>query len=160
VTEEGDQLELLVWPDGDINREPERWVRTGACRRCGACCERTERPHYLMGLLDEDVPEGGPDEAATGAEEEREPADESVGPVAGPTEQAPVGPVSAERWNGRWTFWQATPPMPGACPMWRGEGVCAVYGQDDFPHVCRKWPMFPGEMDDYPTCGYRFRRVR
>ena len=146
MTEEGDALELLVWPDGDMSREPERWLRTGACRRCGACCEATERPHYLMGLLDDD----GSGEA------DGEAADV---PVVDPPEEAPTGPVSAERWDGHWTFWQATPPMPGACPMWRGEGVCAVYGQDNFPDVCRKWPMFPGEMDGYPTCGFHFHRV-
>jgi hypothetical protein len=138
------EVELLVWPDGDTSQKPERWIRTGACRRCGACCESVWRPDYLMGLLEDGAPEdaeGGPD------------------PSPDPPEEGPLGPVVAERWDGRWTFWRAAPPRYGACPMWRGKGICAVYGTRDFPDVCRKWPMFPAEMDRYPTCGFRFERV-
>jgi hypothetical protein len=130
--------ELLLWPDGDMSKTPERWIRTGECIRCGACCEDDDRPHYLVGLLEDDAPEGvgACSESATG--------------------ELPPGPIVAEDWDGRWVFWRQSGARHGPCPKWQGGGVCSAYGAEDFPHVCRKWPVLPSEMESYPACGFRF----
>lgn len=147
----GEERKLRLWSDGDMSREPELWIRVGACRRCGGCCESTNRPNYLMGLLDDDSPEGAlagpvnPQEAADGEDQ--------------PTLVVLADTVVAEDWSGRWVFWRQAETRHGPCPKWRGDGVCAVYGAEDFPHVCSKWPVFPEEMDHYPACGFRFIKV-
>ena len=138
----GDDRELLRWPDGNTSRKPEKWIRKGECNRCGACCEDIDRPHYLVGLLGDDLPEdmeGDPEAEAEAA-------------------QGPVSPVVAEHWDGRWVFWRQSEPRDKVCPMWQGDGVCSVYGGEDLPHVCTKWPVFPSEMKEYPTCGFHFVR--
>jgi len=132
--------ELLLWPDGDMSKAPERWTRRGGCIRCGACCEDDDRPHYLVGHLEDGAPED------SGADPETAVSD------------LPPGPIVAERWDGRWVFWRQSGVRHGPCPKWQGGGTCSVYGAEGFPHVCRKWPVLPSEMENYPACGFRFAR--
>jgi hypothetical protein len=140
--------QLLLWPNGDLDAAPERWLRTGECVRCGACCEDHDRPDYFIGLLVDG------DDGADGDDADREVSSSPEG--MGGT--LPSGAVVAEDWDGWWVFWRQSGVRPGPCPQWKGDGVCAVYGADDFPHVCRKWPVLPMELENYPACGYRFVR--
>jgi hypothetical protein len=183
----GDDRRLLLWPDGDLSCAPERWIRSGECVRCGACCKDEDRPHYLVGVLDDAdgdavdadgdavdadrdtvVYGGDPLRASQGTrgvsgsagvevDEGDAPAEPDVGPESA-SGQLPPGPVVAEDWDGQWVFWRQSGARYGPCPKWRGGGECAVYGEEDFPHVCRKWPVLPSEMKSYPTCGFSFRR--
>lgn len=39
------------------------------------------------------------------------------------------------------------------------EGACTIWMQDDFPAVCRYWPVHPANLEHFPDCGFSFRKV-
>ena len=39
------------------------------------------------------------------------------------------------------------------------EGACTIWMQDDFPAICRYWPVHPDNLKHFPDCGFSFREV-
>lgn len=139
----GDDRELLLWPDGDLSRDPELWIRKGECNLCGACCE-AGRPSYFLGWADDlNCPN-------------------LAGSIVAEQQWAVGDPVVAEAWGGEreWLFWQHGVPMDHTCPQYEGAGLCAVHGTGDQPDACRKFPLLPSDLEMYPGCSFRFVRCQ
>jgi Fe-S-cluster containining protein len=132
---------LWLWPDGALDQDPERWVREGACHRCGLCCELERKLTYTSGH-----------ERQEGSEITEE-LDNHGWPRG--------SPIAAEDWEGKWVYWtKRTPGDPAPiCSAYEGDGICAVHADDDRCEICRKWPILPADLDAFPDCGYSFRRV-
>jgi len=39
------------------------------------------------------------------------------------------------------------------------DGACTVWMQDDFPAICRYWPIHPDNLVHFPDCGFSFREA-
>lgn len=135
--------ELLIYPDGDLDKEPERWIRKGSCTRCGKCCEICAYFRYLVRRAEG---YGGPP-----------PGNMVEGQAVSSWKEAPV---AAENWEGYWSWWQAGEPgeMRG-CAAYLDEGICVHFGTENFLEICRKFPLLPGDLKHLPDCGFYFERL-
>lgn len=131
---------LWLYPSGDLDEEPELWWRRGSCNRCGQCCERAKGIRYCLKR------EKGYDGPPLGAS------------LPGLTDWQKGRPIVAEDWGGFWTWWQQMEPTEriGGCKQYDGHGACEIFGADDWPEICQKWPIFPTDLDNYPDCGFWF----
>lgn len=136
--------ELQIFPNGDFDEDPEYWEREGVCFGCGECCRRAGELRYRI-QREEGHENPNPDEILEGEE--------------GQWEQG--SPIIAEDWDGYWVWWQRMDPRPNhpdGCNQYTDEGKCELWGIEEFPELCRKWPLFPGEMDKFSECGFQFLR--
>lgn len=141
-------LDRYVWlyPDGDLDQEPELWQRTGECTRCGLCCTGPEMRYATTR------------ETLSQDEIERRIERRKEGPLVNYGWQLGV-PIAVEQWNGENTWWQRKlSEETRVCKRYEGDGVCRGY-DNDRPEICRKWPILPSDVEPYPKCGYRFERV-
>lgn len=132
---------LWLYPDGDFAVEPELWVRTGECNRCGACCELEMKLRYT----------------STRAAEDQSDTGITMDNFGFPRGQ----PISCEEWEGYFAWWQKKPASESTpiCSSYLGNGVCACYDEADRPEICRKWPVLPGDLHAFPQCGFAFEIV-
>lgn len=134
---------LWLYSNGDLDEEPELWWRLGACTRCGKCCERAGG--IIRYCLSREEGYNGPQPDAS---------------VPRLPDWEKGKPIVAENWEGFWTWWQQMEPAEkiGGCDQYDGHSTCKVFGTDDWPEICQKWPLFPNELENYPDCGFSFER--
>lgn len=39
-------------------------------------------------------------------------------------------------------------------------GLCTVWQTDEWPAICRYWPVHPNDLAAFPECGFRFERKK
>ena len=39
------------------------------------------------------------------------------------------------------------------------KDICVIWMQDDFPAICRYWPVHPNDLEHFPDCGFSFREA-
>ena len=132
---------LYLYPDEELDKPPELWKRLGHCTRCGQCCEVSHGIRYTRSgeKLDGDSQR----------------YDDST-----PEPWLKGEPIVAEDWDGHWVHWQRIPCEDKdrqACGKYQGDSVCGVF--PDLPEICRKWPIMPSELTEYPDCGFWFERL-
>lgn len=124
---------MIFWVVED--EELVKYERVGVCTRCGECC----CDHLITFRLRVDY---------EGEEDEDD---------------------SSRDWSG----WEGFSIFRAQGLLWymkaeRGEetricsdldvGGCGIWMQNDFPAVCRYWPIHPDNLEYFPNCGFSFRR--
>ena len=143
LLDEAEEKELWIYPHGDPEEKPERWMRSGACHQCGACCEL----HWIFAY------------SAAGARSEESPPIPSGPPNPNPGFSSSA--MVAERWEGYWRFWQRADVEVSEvpCSSYEGEGFCNKHEDPARPEICRKWPVMPSDLEKIPNCGFFFERM-
>lgn len=131
------ETDKVVWVyESGEDESPIGYVRKGRCNGCGVCC----RDRHQYGYHSEAAPGSLPFRAPRGTKG-----------------AARAGPLVAENWDGHWVYWSLLAVPAGVdCPAFDDIDRCSVFETDEWPEICRKFPMLPYEMSDYPNCGFHF----
>jgi len=63
----------------------------------------------------------------------------------------------AEKWDGYWVWWRRLDAAPIlSCAAFEEPNICTCFMADGWKELCRKWPIIPEELADYPNCGFYF----
>jgi Fe-S-cluster containining protein len=110
------------------------YERLGECNRCGKCCN-TKCISFTLGAYSE-----GPSDKAE---------DYDWSDYEG---------YSIFRAQGlTWYMTVTTKEEAGICSD-LDDNVCTLWMQDDFPVVCRYWPVHPDNLEHFPNCRFSFER--
>lgn len=64
--------------------------------------------------------------------------------------------------QGLWWFWricEITATREHRCKHYSDDGRCRIWNMEQFPAICRYWPVHPVAGGEFPDCGFRFERV-
>ena len=65
--------------------------------------------------------------------------------------------------QGLWWYFKVvdvTEDAPHQCERQDAETKwCSLWKSDDWPAVCRYWPFRPSDLEQFPNCGFSFRRI-
>ena len=132
-------MNIWIVEDGQL----VQYERTGQCNQCGACC-CTHTISYSMSCTlrtpSRQVTEKDSDQDWAGSEG-----------------------WSALYAQGVWWWFNVTEieDKPDPCPGFSVETKRCTRWEDmeDFPPICRYWPVNPKDIAKFPQCGFSFERT-
>ena len=129
------RAEMIVWIVE--NGEPVKWERLGECNGCGECCQGHKIEfQYEM--------------ASAGAKGQEEVYDYSE-----------KEGWSALKAHGVW-WWFLIAEIEDSeekCQCLK-DGKCSVWmDEEEFPPMCRYFPLHPKDLEHFQKCGFGFRRA-
>lgn len=115
------------------------YQRLGACKACGLCCCSM----HITAQVQVDYP-GNPD-----SDEQQD------------NDYSGYEGFSVFRAQGLWWWWKIEvndKPRDKPCDSFI-SGKCNFWKQDDWPAICRYWPVHPDNLEQFPECGFSFERL-
>lgn len=131
-------MNFYVVEDGEL----VSYLRTGACTRCGDCCQKKITFEWQVWRSEQEGMKDG------GDEEGGEPWSSYEG-------------YSVILRHGVWWAFLIT-GIEGVyvCPHWGGGGGCTIWeDQVKRPVLCPFWPVHPKDLEKFPRCGYTFTKL-
>ena len=127
-------MRLWIVEDGKL----VEYERLGKCKQCGqCCCSNTimfQIGSYTEGTLDKST------EADEGDWSDYE------------------GFTVLRSQRLLWYMSATVKKGKGPCEDFE-DGRCTIWMQDDFPAICRYWPVHPNNLEHFPDCGFSFKEV-
>lgn len=114
------------------------YERMGECRRCGQCC-CSKVITFALGVYTEDT-----------LDDNMETDDKDWSGYEG---------FSVFRSQGLLWYIEATTKQEEKICGDFEKGACTLWMQDDFPAICRYWPVHPDNLIYFPDCGFSFRKA-
>lgn len=128
---------MTVWVirDGEI----VGYERLGECLGCGECCSRF----------------------AYGCQTGESPKEAKDGKYADLTKYEGW---AIEDWDdpNKWRWWGPfdITERQESCQSFNPETKqCEIFGEKEWPEVCRKFPLRPEDLKGLPNCGFRFEKL-
>jgi len=122
------------------------YIRSGECNQCGECCGIKYQITYSINTSFGD----------TSADAEEDFREDDWSSWEGFT----------LFWaQGLWWYFKVTNVVPretpSPCPYQDPETkLCKLWNDvDRFPAICRYWPFRESDLDQFPSCGFKFTRV-
>jgi len=120
------------------NGELISYRRIGSCNMCGECC----RAELIRGQFASALVRG----------------DEVRNVDADSDDWSEWEGWSTHRRYGLWWWWRcATENREVTCEAFV-DGKCESWNSDEFPAICRDWPVHPSNLEHFPDCGFEFER--
>lgn len=110
-------------------------TRHGECLGCGECCTKF---NYKC--------------ARTGAREKWSEDEEKA-------DWSEWEGWAVENWDGKWIWWgpfEIIPLDKPKCKTFESPNRCLKFEQDNWPEICRKFPLRPEDLAGLDNCGFYF----
>jgi hypothetical protein len=127
-------MDILIVEDGKY----VPYVRTGKCLQCGQCCCTNEIDAQVQFAR---CPDSTEDDGNV----------EDLSEWNG---------FSAFKAQGLWFWFKFNihdKNRTNECGSFV-DGRCTCWKDDDFPALCRYWPVHPRDLEKFPDCGFHFER--
>lgn len=123
------------------------YKRAGSCNKCGACCDKAGITFHMEVRF-----------CSKEKHEEGDPGTETI------SWEAREG-WSIFKAQGIWWYFKVTYAPEDAEPSEETcgdyiDGLCASWEDEQWRPICRYWPFHPSDLERFPTCGFKFERIK